>query len=467
MGTLGTLAVSIVGDASGLNKTLDGATGKFQSTGKKIGKAGGTMTRNVTAPILAAGGAALGLANKYASMGDDIAKTSSKLGISTDALQELDYWASQNGMSADTMERAVGRLNQRMGMAADGQGKYAEGFENLGIELFDVNGKMRDTEDVLQDTISALMDIEDPQIRAAEAAEIFGTKTARDLMPALEDGSLTIEEAAEKIHELGGVMSEDAIRAAEDYQDSLDDLQREFGGLWMELAEKLIPIIVDDLLPAIKTHIIPAIRDFADRIVGLIEWFQNLSPTVQKVIGFITGLAVVLGPILIVVGKVIAVFGSLIGIFKVVGAAILLLTSPIGIVIAVVAGLAYLIYRYWDEIKAFTINAFGAIRDFFVGLWERIKDIFGKALGFVKDLFFKYHPLGWIIANWNKIKDFFAGIWESIKDIFSGATSELFDGIKERFTAVKEWLSETWDAIKDFFARHLGIYLRRIRYVAI
>jgi len=472
---VGKLFVSIFADDSEFRQGMDGVQDKMKTVGGNLSKTGGTLTKNVTAPIMAVGGAALGMANKYAGMGDDIAKTSTKLGIGTDALQEMQYWASQNGIEASAMERGVGRLNQRVGRAATGNEKYAGAFEDLGISIHDANGNIRDTESVMQDTVAALREIEDPATRSAMASEIFGTKMARDLMPALEDSSLSLEDAKEKIHEMGGVMSEDAVRSAEKYEDAMDDLKREFGGVFMEIGTKLIPIITDSLLPAIQDHIIPAVRNFVEWIGNLIEWFQDLNPTVQKVIGFIVGLAVALGPILIVVGKVISIFAVLVPIFKAVGAAILFLTSPIGLIIAAIAALiaiGVLIWKNWDtikekaaqiwgaikdffanlweSIKETAIGAWDAIKDFFSGLWDSIKEIFSNALAAIVDFFMTYHPLGIIISNWEEIKQFFSNVWESIKDIFSNALNAVVDHVKNEFNRTKDLVTGIWDSIKTF-----------------
>ena len=167
---VGRLFVSISAKTDEFNKGVQGVQQKMQNVRRSVSHAGGAMTKNITMPLIAAGGAAFAMANKYASMGDDIAKTSTKLGIGTDALQEMQYWAGQNGIEASSLERAVGRLNQRVGMAATGNDKYGEAFQDLGINIHDANGNIRDTESVMQDTIAALREVEDPAMRSAMAS---------------------------------------------------------------------------------------------------------------------------------------------------------------------------------------------------------------------------------------------------------------------------------------------------------
>lgn len=420
------LHVSISAKMDELNQGMQGLSSKLQSVGSKVSGAGMKLTKGLTAPIMAAGGAALALANKYASMGDHIAKTATKLGVSTDALQELDYWAGQNGISSGSMERAVGRLNQRIGRAVQGNEKYSEAFKNLGVEITDSNGKIKATEAVLGDTIAALRSIEDPAMQSAMAAEVFGTKMARDLMPALQDGSLSIEEAKEKIHELGGVMSEDAARASEQYTDAMDDLKRSFGGVWMSLANQLIPIVVNKLIPALQEHVIPLARRLAEAVGRLIEWFGNLNPTLQKVIGIIVGLAVAIGPVLVVAGKLIGIIGAVVGVLS---AKIIIIGLVIAGIIAFIAWIVNLIRNNeammeklsaaWEYIRAVAEEIWGAVAETIAVVVEVIKTVVTAALDYIKAFWDKWGAqiLGVIQPIWAQIQNVITTVINLVKNI--------------------------------------------------
>ena len=305
-----TLKLSLLADSKEFGKGLkDGETrlSKFGGVVKNVGK-GVAAGAGIVAGL---GVAAFAASTKVAEAGDRIAKGASKLGITTDAYQEMEYWASQNGLSHDQMERAVGRLNQRIGDAADGTGKYAEAFEGLGVRLRDTEGNLRSTEEVMSDTVTSLMNIEEPAERSAAAAEVFGTKMARELMPALEDGSLTMEEAAEKAHELGIVIDEDAVASAERFTDGWDDLKRSAQGMFRDAMIPIMSWFADVFMPLLQNRIIPAVQTFADwigpkvekamevmsefitgtlvpAIERLYEWFKdNALPVIRDVRDFI------------------------------------------------------------------------------------------------------------------------------------------------------------------------------------
>ena len=442
-----------------LDKKAGGLGQKLGQMGGSVSAVGGTMTKWVTGPLLGAGAGLLALTNKAAGVGDELAKTATKLGVSTDALQEMEYWASQNGISSDAMERAVGRLNQRVGRAAMGNDKYAEAFSALNVEIVDANGNVRDTEDVMQDTIAALRDIEDPALRSAMASEIFGTKMARDLMPALEDSSLSLEDAAKKAHELGIVMGEDSIESSEDYMDAMDDLNRSLGALWRGIGEKLIPVLVNDVIPIIQDKVVPAIGAFADRIIGLIEWFMELDPVWQKVIGYAVAFFVAIGPILLVVGKFISILGVVIPVVAKVGAIIAAVAAgPFALIVAAIAAviaIGYLLWRNWDAIVEFARNLWQMFSEWFMTLWETVRDaVVGFAQGLwdgVKEWF--QSLIDWATGAWEAYWDFYRNLWETIRDAVLGFAQDIWDGIKGRFQAVIDWATGAWEGFRDSIKR--------------
>jgi len=148
-----------------------------------------------------------GMLNKVSTTADNVHKASKRMGVGTDAYQELEYWASQNGVAQEQLEKGVGRLNQRMGKAAAGNEKHSTALEKLGINMDDVREGTLSTEEAFAQSIQSLSEVENGQEQAAMASELFGAKIGRELLPALQDGSLSLEDAKTKAHELGIVMT--------------------------------------------------------------------------------------------------------------------------------------------------------------------------------------------------------------------------------------------------------------------
>lgn len=276
--SLGSSVLDLSTDDSGLQRGLSDAEGTVKSRMSRMGGAIAKATKIAAASFAAAGAAAIAAAFRTAAYGDEIAKTAPKLGITTDALQEMNYWAERNGVSSSNLERAVGRLNQRLGDGQAEGNKYVQALNGIGVATLDANGKVRDTESVMRDTIEALRGIEDPSIRSSAAADIFGTKMARDLMPALQDTSLSLEEATERARELGLVMDSDALAAAERFTDGWADIKDQIAFFIRDAAAPLMAWMADSLFPAISNGIV-ILRGLFETFRegdGVIDGFRNL-----------------------------------------------------------------------------------------------------------------------------------------------------------------------------------------------
>jgi len=399
-----------------VSNQLKGITGKIEGMQPQFK----SMAKIGTAGFTAITGAVAGSVYKTAEWGDTVMKTSKQMGIGAESFQELDYWATQNGMSTEDLERMVGRLNTRMGEALEGSDKYKEGFEDLSVELKDGEGNIRATEDVLQDSIQALRDIEDPQLRAAKGAEIFGQRTIRRMMPALEDGSLSIEEATEKIHEMGGVMEDDVAEQGEEFMDMLDNLQRTLGTVGREFGKVFMPILID-----LAEKIQPVIQ----RMSEWIEENPELTKWITIIAGALFGLVAVIGTLGMIVGPVIAGF-------KAIGAVMAVVMSPILLKIAAIVALIAIIWYLW--------NNWETVVEYLKKAWEAWATLF-KGIG-------------------NAIKDFFVAYWNFMENLFFSAVQWIYDvtigRMLKAFAMIKQGAQNFWNWIKYFWGQMAGLFKR-------
>ena len=236
----GTIAVN-TGDAE---KSIDGVSSKagklgesmqkvgskVSNVGSKVSGVGKKLTKSVTLPVAAAGTALIGFANKSASTADNIDKMSQKIGISRQAYQELDFVCSQSGTSVDTLKMGVKTLTAAMDGAASGTKSNVEQFQKLGVSVVDSNGKLRSQEDVMWDVFSALQKMDNQTEKARLATELFG-KSGSELMPMLNGASGSIESMKQQAHDLGLVLSDEAIDAGVAYTDKMDHIKRSFAAV--------------------------------------------------------------------------------------------------------------------------------------------------------------------------------------------------------------------------------------------
>ncbi|MEO0033524.1 MAG: hypothetical protein RIS94_3282, partial [Pseudomonadota bacterium] len=204
-----------------------GKTGdQAYDAGEKIGK----MVRHIAGNVISfqlndltnrlKSAVAQGL--EYAS---SLGETSQQLGVSSKAMQEYRYAASQAGVSQDEMDAGLSKLNKTIGEAAMGGKSQAAAFEKLGISIRDANGHVRDAGDVIPEVAQALQRIHSPAERAAVLVELFG-KSGQKLAPLLADGAAGVNDLRQAAHQLGLVLSEDQIQRADATADKISALNQ-------------------------------------------------------------------------------------------------------------------------------------------------------------------------------------------------------------------------------------------------
>ena len=239
------------------------------------------------------------------------------------------------------------------------------------------------------------------------------------------------------------------------------------GGL--EFFEGLLGIDLTPLKEAVQS-LVEIISSLAEVLSGestLREWWDRLS-TGQKVIVVIAGIVAAVVSLVAIIKTVTSVVNGVI-------TAVKLITSPIGLVVLAIAALIAIIIlciNHWEEIKAVVIKVWTAITDWVKGAVEKIKDSFVSIWTKWKEITDKIDNavIGTIhsIIDWVKnavanIKNFFVGLGTSIANIWTGiktkvsevvggirdSIKEKIDGIKEFWTGLKTSIVEVFNKVKE------------------
>lgn len=432
---------------------FDAATTRMQSsmqrTGEQMATVGKSMTAWVTGPLVGAATGLVALAVKAGSTADRILDLSEITGMSTESIQEYQHVARVAGVSTEAVSSAVEGLVRRLPQLVEGEGQAAQAMQELGIAFRTSTGEMRSGEAIIDDLITALADMENPIERNTLGSQAFGGAW-KDMAPILAMGTAGIEEARARAHDLGTVMSRDALEGADRFRQGVVELQAQFGGLTNELGARLAPVLENTLLPIMQDHLVPLIVSVVGAIARAVEWFGNLPEPVQRAAIAAAAIAAALGPALVVLGTVIktlaglkVAFAATVAVAKVLAAGVALLASPVAAIIAVFAALVaagVLIYRNWEEIK----EQAAATWDGVVGVFESVRDRF---LGFV-----------------DGVKEMFAGLWESISNVaesikgalsainpFSRQSPSLVDNVRAGVQAIKDEYASLGHAVDDVF----------------
>jgi phage-related protein len=262
---------SVLIDNDKANQSLDSTDKKAQGLGGKLGGMIGTAAKWATGfgvAALAVGGAMLSVATKASETASAINDMSARTGIATDTLQELKFASEQVGVNFESMTNASAKLNKMMADAAGGSKKARTAFEELKVEYQDGTGKLRAMGDVFPEVLTKLADMENKSERNALAMQVFG-KGAVELVPLLDQGSVGIEELTKKAHDLGLVMSEEAVQAGDKFGDSLDQVKASFGSLGTEVGVAFMPLFQGLFDWVLKN--MPAFREFFTKALGAVN----------------------------------------------------------------------------------------------------------------------------------------------------------------------------------------------------
>lgn len=258
------LVGSIFVDSEEANKSISKTDEKAGGLADKFLKGVGTAAKWGAGIAAAAGAGAtalLGVANKAASAMDVIDKGSAKVGISKQAYQEWSYVLGQNGMDISKLEVGMKTLTSKMDAAASGTKSAQEAFDALGASWDDGNGKLKDQETMMNEALYALADMENGTEKARLATELFG-KAGVEMMPMLNNGADGMADLTQRAHDLGLVVSDEAVSAGVLLGDTMDDVKQSFGAVVTKIGVEALPIIQ-----------------------SLLDWLLEQMPTIQAVLG--------------------------------------------------------------------------------------------------------------------------------------------------------------------------------------
>lgn len=291
----GALQVELSADATKFTAQLKNAEGALSSSQARMNRALGAIEKGwkslatplkgvlgqvfslktAFAALLGAGGVAgLGKLTKDAiANADAIAKMADRIGVSTDALQQLTYVASQSGIPIEQMEVGLRKLNQVLADQAAGKKTV---LQQVGIDALDAAGKVRPLEEVLLDLADVFKEI-GPQsaagIRVLTLA--LGERSGTAFASALKDGSGAIRQMMDDAKRLGLVLEADLLRGAESAGDALDRMKDIVGANLTRVLLQLSPTL--ERVAKAFADGAPGIERFANGLIKLAFGVEALS----------------------------------------------------------------------------------------------------------------------------------------------------------------------------------------------
>lgn len=297
MADIGTAYVRIEPTAQGIGGKIEKELGGVgASAGTSFNKGFGSVLGGVgkaTLGIAAAGAAGLATlgagvvsaSKDVAAFGDEIDKESQKLGISAQAYQEWDAVMQHTGGSVANLKPALKTLSKEIVNNSDA-------FQQLGISQEDLMNAS--VEDVLSTTISKLQEMEPGVERTRLATQLLG-KSSVELGALLNTSAEETQAMKDRVHELGGVLSNDAVKDAAAFQDQLQDMTTAFQGLSRNMISEFLPDITQVMSGLTEifsgnteqgiSQISEGIKNLADNLIQAIPQVASVAGEILSALG--------------------------------------------------------------------------------------------------------------------------------------------------------------------------------------
>lgn len=232
-------------DAETAGEKVDDASGSFERFGdaaRVAGEVAAAAFAAVTAAIVSGTTALANMTVETAAFADEILTTSTITGIGADRLQAFTYASELLDVSTETVTGSLSRMIRQIGTAADAADYSSTSFAQLGIDIRDSNGELRNSEEIYWEAIDALGAIANETERDAIAMEIFG-RSAMELNPLIEAGAETFNELAAEAEAAGYILSDDQLADFGAFDDQIQRLQVGADAAQHALGFVLLPIL--------------------------------------------------------------------------------------------------------------------------------------------------------------------------------------------------------------------------------
>lgn len=205
-----------------------------------------------------------------AEKGENLARTSKIIGVSTDALQRFDYAAKMSDVSVEGMQGALQKMNKGLGELRVHQGPLESGLKRINPQLMMQLRTAKDSQSAFLMVADAMAKTESPQKRAAIATAVFG-KAGQDMIPLLLKGKEGVAQLMAETDKYAGIMDDEAIASSEKFAEAM----KHTNGVMQSLKNSAV------------TPLLEAITPYLDELV---EWInQNKNLLKQDIKGFVTG----------------------------------------------------------------------------------------------------------------------------------------------------------------------------------
>lgn len=349
--------------------------------------------------------------------------TNQSMEMVTSAISKLGDAGIKGGEAGTALRAILNRL-------ASGNTETVKAFEELNLEIYDGEGKMKSLSTIIGEVTGATADMTDQQ-KNTLFSMIAGTEALSAWNVLMGVGEEGLNSFTAELENADGSAQSMADTMGDNLKGSIDNLESALEGLQIVLYDKIKE----------------PVRAVVDGLIVFVEWLTSLDSWCNENKNTLMALG---GAFLILsAGLVGFKFGSIIGGLTSLAKTVATATKVVwglntafwanpatwiamGLMALVLAGI--LLWKNWDTVWAKCKEVWGGIKEYLSQVWENIK--------------------AGCSAIWGAIKEYIGGVWNSIKE----TASTIWNGIVTVFEVV-------WNVIKSIIMLYLNFLKLQITIV--
>lgn len=385
-------------------------------------KAGAQAIKSIATVGAAVATTLTGLAISSGKFADDLLTNSSKTRQSTDDLQKYSYALNFIDGDMGSLTGAMKKNIMSMQQSTQGNKNLQKAYKQLGVNVKDSKGNIKDSTAVFWESIDALGKIENETQRDALAMQLFG-KSATELNPIIAAGSKAFMEMGDEAEKMGLVMSKEALSKLGAFDDQMQKLKFAGGALKNTLGLVALPFVEQ-----LSSGGLEIITNFNKALMDSDGSAQGMQAVITSLIGDMSNFIADKAPMIIELGMTI------------------------------INGLATGITQNSPTIMAALMQIIKSLTTLFTQNLPILIDTFAQVTGLLATALVENLPL--IVEGIFKIMgallkaiwDSKGKIWEAMKTLAKGLFKALIGGLVSIGKPIYNWLKGSITGVKSKIA---------------
>lgn len=322
---------------------------------------------------------------------EQISRLANRVNTTADAVKKLGYVSEFTGSSVEAAESSLDGLNKAAGSAALGVGRSKKIFQEIGVNIRDSNGRLKDTTQLLYEVGNAIKGME----RGKQLAVLSRLGIDPTLINTLTTDVGKFRKEYEIVMKAAGIDNNKAAESGVQFAEALKRL----GLIWAAIKQAVAASFFDQFthgFDEISDTLLRNLPNIINLLKPLIHAMIQIAQLALK-IGII--FAGIVNPIIDTItainnatdGWAVKIVGLIYILRKLNLAFIALSANPFVLLVGAITALivaGYELYKNWDIVsKKFKI-IFGDLANWFKSTWTSVydwfKNIFGKIIGEIK-----------------------------------------------------------------------------------